>query len=516
MDDRINIVSDLAEQEKKEIIALFDDLYKFVASHNYYPQYLSSIIYDLKNDLSNAEGEFKIDDARRKIIEEEQRPPDYSIEFSEKSSNSMEIAEGLNLVYLQVIHNGVTKPIILSTDQLKRNPSLKINGYVANIFIFGTREMEVSINGISANTALFERGGFMLSGPHDVTFEDLATPEHPESELRELFLAGQNPKPGKPVPGRYFFANSALSTDYHGLGILNGIPKASLQLRVDGKSYEIPIEQKVDEPFETMDGYEFCYLGNSQEQFAQIDNLHEKLKAITESAKEIEELFGGKLIHKIHLVDFHRDAAETSSAKPVIIFFADTIRNRSPEYLRMVTRHEFLHKYTQERGYTKDEKIRAKYADIQGLEGEKKDVVIRAGWLPRSPFDGIVTQNKEFLSFINESNYFDLPDAGHSEDDIQEFVASFLHTLLYVDRLEKNLNEPVVVRHKAIELSQAQKLKILDIYIETLEVIIDVAPVFPIPIISPLIKPDEWKEKNMLSDKLKFIKKLRGKIVSTL
>lgn len=524
LDDQIAKVSELTEKEKAEIKVLLNEFYKLTYSFGYYPESLKLIIDDLKNDLDQIEGEFKIEDKRREVLEEEQRPPEYSIKFNKESANSTEIPEELNLIYIQVVHNRAVKPIILSKDQLKQNPSLKINGYIANIMIFSTKKMDVSIAGMSATTARFDgENSFMLTGANSVYFEDLATPEHPENELKELFLAGQKIEPGKPAVGRYFFMNPPLNPYFEGFSIPHKTSQTPLQLQIDGENYEIPIEQNTEETLETIDGFEFSYLGNNKEEFSKTDGVNEKLKAIVKSAKEIETIFGGKLIPKIHLIDFNGDNIYVSYAQSGVIFFTNIIENRSPEYLATATRHELLHQYAQARGYNGSEKIRAKFADIQGIKGEKREGVIKLGWVPRTIDEKInlqnTLQNKEFFNFINESNYFDVQDAGHSQDNVNEFVASFFHSIMHIDLLEKNLNKPIVVGSKTIELSKEQKLKILDIYIEVLKVIIEEVPTVPVPLfgplISPLVTPSEWKEKNFLADKLEYIKELRKKIAET-
>jgi hypothetical protein len=510
LDDKIEKVSDLVEKEKKEIAELMEALKKKFSEMASFPDYLQTIIRDLENDLSRADAEFKIDSNERGKLAEQVIPPDFSVEFNEKSNNSQEIAQTLNLIYLQVVHNGVVKPIIFSQAELEKNPALKINGYIVSVMIFGTQKMDISMNGISATPMQpSSEDSFQISGGN-VYFDDISTAEYPETKLRILFC-GEHKSEAAKMTGKYFFGRKALDSDFLGNQVID-VPKTALQFKVGDKEYELAIEQLAYKPFEIVNGYAFHYLGNDREKFAQIDDLHEKLNAIADGVREIEEVFSTKLVDKVNLVDLRTFNATASRDQQEITFTAEILKKTSPIGLKMIARHELLHKYVDAKGYTKDERMRTIYADIKGFTGNQREGLIYSGWFP---FEELAPyKNSEFLSFINEKNYFDIPEGGHSYDNMDEFVTPFFHTLMYIERLEANLDKPILVKRRnekpeTVKLTKAQKVQILDHYIKLLETLRVLAKEQDTRFLGSIC---DTQEEDFFEEKLEYVKKLRDKV----
>ncbi len=522
LDKKINKTSDLIDKEKKEIRELMKSLTsKFSKSKGAARDYLIAVIRDLEGDLNDLNGEFKIDTHDKEKLIELAKAPEYSIKYNPKLRNSPEIAQSLNLIYLQVVHNGTVKPIILSADELKSNPSIKIDGYIASVMVFGTKKMDVSLGEMKAKPIMYNnKDSFMTStgsGYESIYYQALSTKKYSGSKLGNLCRGKGKISSFKEMPGRYMLGADASNNIFMGNALLSS-RKASLKFKIGSKNYELPIEQRSNEFYKNICGYKFNYLGNNKEKFSKIKNFGAKLKAIAEGVKEIEVQFGGKLIEKINLIDFSGFRSLNASAsrnEKKITFMTGLLRNSTLADIRVTTRHEVLHKYVFERGYTKNKGVRSVFADLKGVKGERRQIIIDNGWAPFGSSRGY--DNEEFFNFINERNFFKVDSGGHSHGNVYEFITSFYNTLMSIDRLEDNLSKPIVIVKgmvkKTVKLSKAQKLKILDKYILTLKAIIEACPVNPVPILSPLIKPQVWKEKVFLRKKLAYVEKIKAKIV---
>jgi hypothetical protein len=97
------------------------------------------------------------------------------------------------------------------------------------------------------------------------------------------------------------------------------------------------------------------------------------------------------------------------------------------------------------------------------------------------PFDGLNRNydNKFFFSFINESNFLNASQgSGHSFENADEFCASFLHALSYLNRLEKESERIRVVSPNVkgareimkIRLKKEDRKAIVDTFIKALKV----------------------------------------------
>ncbi|MBI4994207.1 hypothetical protein HZC21_01000 [Candidatus Peregrinibacteria bacterium] len=221
LDDDIERVSDLAKEEQEELLGFLEQLGKKIQQFKedqsqYIPLELQIMLEDLTNDLRTLkDGEFKID--RR--VETAKEKKDYNLEYLPEKENPSPVLDDIDLVYLHVVADGVRKTIILSSEQLKTNPVLHLDGYLASVIIFGKRDLEASIG---------EEKGYSLQGWKDeyfeaegktIYFEDLATKDYSAETLCELFYHGRKEEgivyqpPGRLALGRIAIAKVGHSDD---------------------------------------------------------------------------------------------------------------------------------------------------------------------------------------------------------------------------------------------------------------------------------------------------------------
>ena len=78
-----------------------------------------------------------------------------------------------------------------------------------------------------------------------------------------------------------------------------------------------------------------------------------------------------------------------------------------------------------------------------------------------------------FFSFINERNFLQGMKGGHSHQNPDEFCTSFLHSLMFVEGLSKNLDRPLALkdREKPHFLNEEEKQNVFKEYVRTFDIL---------------------------------------------
>ncbi len=351
----------------------------------------------------------------------------YQLEFFPNSKNAPEVAKNLNLIYLHVVNNGEVKTITISQEELGKNPSLKVDGYIASILVLGTGPMSASLDGEKLGAIhKFDDQSFQVEGNSKIIYpKDIATPEHSAEELQGFIF-----KTGQPeLAGCYFIGSIAFSDLYLGEAI-NNAQKMTLTLQMGNGIYSLPIEQRQRLEYKKMGDVIFQYQGNNPDRLRDIENIDLKLKAIYDGINAVEEMFNAGLVDEVNIVDIEKDNAMASSEENKISFTIARMRG-SPESLKETTEHEILHKVVHAAGFTDSEAMRRLFADIKGYSGERKNELIQLGEIPFEQFTPD-PKNLIFFNFINEAHFITEEGGGHSHANIWEFMTSFTHSLMYV------------------------------------------------------------------------------------
>lgn len=189
------------------------------------------------------------------------------------------------------------------------------------------------------------------------------------------------------------------------------------------------------------------------------------------------------------MVDYNAYNAFASETEKVISFLAGCLKKELPAEVKNITEHEILHKYVAEKGLTENSKLRTIFADLKGYTDDRRNRIIQRGFVPFDEFNKDY-QNKTFFNFIAEKNYFKV-GGGHPHSNIWEFCTSFTHSLMYIDKLEENLESTEA------KFSTEDKLTILKNYITVLDKMRSAAK--------------DRQAKKFFSNKLKQVRKIHRK-----
>ena len=142
--------------------------------------------------------------------------------------------------------------------------------------------------------------------------------------------------------------------------------------------------------------------------------------------------------------------------------------------LKVIAEHEALHLLVNLLGITDNTDLLAHFADLKGFDTFSRErflLITKGIILPENH-----EENKEdgkFFAFIDERNFLQGMKGGHSHQNPDEFCASFIHSLMYVDGLLKNLARPLIMNgcSQPYYLTQIEKRGILKDYLNTLDIL---------------------------------------------
>ena len=169
--------------------------------------------------------------------------------------------------------------------------------------------------------------------------------------------------------------------------------------------------------------------------------LHPRLEAVAKGIAFVEQALGAKLVEQVNILDYRGpDNALTQYGTPAIWFYADTLLHQTPAELQCMAEHETLHLFVDGQGYTASTLLREFFAELHGFGplSLERFALVTTGRLTPSP-----PQQAHFraglLDFIDERNFITGMSGGHAADNLDEFATSFIHSLLYIDRLTANI-----------------------------------------------------------------------------
>jgi len=195
----------------------------------------------------------------------------------------------------------------------------------------------------------------------------------------------------------------------------------------------------------------FRLLGQSPERFrARGRDFAERLAAVTDGIGYVQKRFGARLVEHVDILAVGAgDNALTLRGRRQIWFYAETFWGESIPELRVMAEHEALHLAVDEVGLTGRTAIRAFFAELSGYDllSLERFTLVASGRLTARA-NRPTSAASPLLAFIDERNYFPGMTGGHAADNLDEFCTSLLHTLLYADHLETNLQRRVSARER--------------------------------------------------------------------
>ncbi|MEW6440372.1 MAG: hypothetical protein AB1640_05485 [bacterium] len=384
----------------------------------------------------------------------------------------------IDFLCLVVVKDGKAEPQLFSQEGLRDAGPLQVDGYVCGVLAGCKEEMIIRIDGrpmvlmeaSGARLAPLERLGAYLGGAPVPQARWVGTPEQgPQNAV--LSRAGYALFPA--VPGEALFPADRSSIALECAGRRTEIPVVQRGYR------EVPVEAAASAP---SGGPTVRCLGIEPGGAtpAAAADFERRLQAVHQGIDRVERLFGaGSIVRSINLLGYgeHRNAL-TKAGDRDVWFYERAFFEEPLDELQAMAEHEALHIHVERLGLTHKTGVRELFADLKGYDllSMERFRLFMTGDVAGSS-QGPGPEPSLFFAFIDERNFLAPLKGGHAHEDLDEFCTSFLHSLMFDERLEPNLDKSLRVRSgEALRcLEPQEKGFLLSCYRRTLETLLRAA-----------------------------------------
>lgn len=380
-------------------------------------------------------------------------------------------------ICLFTLHEGVCKPQFFDRNELVEGRPLKIQGYVVGIVVFGPEGLNVQVNGHRFRPVQAGPDGtFMVKGYGKIDPADL-------SGRNQAAHAARSQAPATNLLSVHP-ASSAFSYFPKVFGAAVSLePRFELQVQGSDVHQVVEIEDQVIQKIDLKGGARskpsttFSYVGDRLNVLlGQPSDFRARLAAIAEGIKQVEDTFRVDLVHHVQLIDMNgKNNALTYNGLSTVWFYVDTVMGTSIKELRRMASHEALHQLVYRMRLAYRAPIRRFFADLWGLDdfSVARFQMVTTGWFDSQSAD-LPPSGGLFFAFINEKNFLNGMHGGHSQDNIDEFLVSFINSLLHIDRLGHNLQSPVqlVGADAPYHLKEDDRSRLLKLYKQSIDLLL--------------------------------------------
>ena len=386
------------------------------------------------------------------------------------SSLSTRDTDNTRLLFFHV-QDGRIKKTAYRLGDIEEAATISIDGYVAGIVADCHSETEILLDKRRLRKVTEDaNASFSLD-----YFGRLDQQEFWDKNLEEAPVSDRESEcPERPIGQRYAaFPDTVL------LDTVSTDQRFQLQFRHGDRHYELTVNHSgyrdVDRG-ETSDHDRskprFRYLGNRALKVENLSDFDERLDAIAQGIARVERTFGLQLVEDVNLVDYEGlQNALTRAGWNDIWFFIDAFSQETISELQTIAAHETLHLLVDHFHFTGNYQIRKLFADLKRYDelslerfylltrGELKEAAASPGEHP-------------LFSFIDEKHFLGRK-GGHSHQNLDEFCTSLIHSLMFLDRIDRNLSLPLksgsagTVRN----LTDDQKSEILAYYLKSIGIL---------------------------------------------
>lgn len=371
------------------------------------------------------------------------------------------------MIVLFNVKNGKVKKSFHSKADLFDNPKITVDGYVAGIMAFTDAEQDITVDGIRLRQVSRNKDsaiGFNHS-------EKLKT--------KQIFILGMadHQDSTDTAINRYFEDHSVKGYSFFPIipgDAVSPDNRFTINIPKNGKKHAVSVYQNGYKNFPRKEALsdemeiQIRYLGDGFESLErQIPDYQERIDAIIEGVAEVEKAFRTRLVRKVNMVDYDGiHNALTSVGYKDIWFFIETFKKEPVSELKTIARHEALHLLVDKYDFTKSGQIREIFAELKGydqLSLERFFLVTQGKSKKRS---GSREKRHYFFDFVNEKNFLPGSKGGHSQDNLDEFCTSFLHSLMFPELMGTNLHAPLKIgaNRPPLLLSTDEQTKTLTFY----------------------------------------------------
>ncbi|MDD5205750.1 MAG: hypothetical protein PHS17_10030 [Desulfobacterales bacterium] len=400
------------------------------------------------------------------------------IVYAEKSLSSTTaeekgLGERVSMIKLYTVQNGKSLNRILGPADFRGRDVIDVDGYVTGILILANVEMDVKVDGQDMSKIRKNEDGtysikyFGKIGSNEIGMA-LSNSYYQKGfrETAQAFVEGYSLFPrvvGDAVSPECSFR----------ISVETGEDSCSLPIRQKG--YDT-FHQSSDSRDQGENPIEFQYLDERLGTHMERSDFQDRLKAVADGINSVEKAFGSRLVARVKILDYEKvQNAVTCEENTDIWFYIKTFLSEPLDELRTIAEHETLHILVDQKRLAKDLNVRELFSDLRGYDSLSRErfALITRGAAPDNP--GATIPYKHFFAFIDEKNFLEGMKGGHSSQNVDEFCTSFLHSLMFVDRLKNNLERPLKMDGEGRHLSfikPKKKEKILNTYIRTIEALL--------------------------------------------
>lgn len=380
---------------------------------------------------------------------------------------------------IQIFHvlDGETLKTVIPKHRL---PSgfFAVDGYISGLVVFCEDEMTVQAEGRRFSRLSKNRDG-SFSAKYFGRLEPGAVPRRvSDNTYFETSEAGLSQRRDDAV----LQAGYSLFPEVTGNAVSRG-QMLQLALATDDHRREITIQQNGFEKIlldvkRLDDRPRAVYVGTRLERLkSEIPDFDQRLHAIQKGIAGVEQRLGRRLISEMVLLDYAAIHNAISCEKSDDIwFYIETFREEPVPELETIAAHEAIHKYVDQKGFTRSSALRNWFSDLKGLDlfSMERFLLLTQGILPADA-ETSESENSLFFAFIDERNFLEDRKGGHSRDNLDEFCTSFIHSLLHIHRLESNLKRRILLHDQTRpDLTGSEKKEMLNMFRKTLAVFNDV------------------------------------------
>jgi hypothetical protein len=369
---------------------------------------------------------------------------------------------------VQIHHYDEGKPLqSLFTAADLASGTVRVSGYITGIVVLCAEGTAVSLDG--------RRMDPIVMGPD----KTVRIRNRGQMRLDQLFPAGAPLPSGaasSPLPGAFAYfpavAGDAVSPEVQ-VVLRFGSGNRPLVAVLEQTGYTDLCEITPDTAVGRAPVH-FSHAGSPRSELAcDPANLADRTRAIARGIGSVETEFAPGLIEGVTIIDTaDQYNAVTCNGRRRIWFYRSAFLQEPIAELSVIAEHESLHIVTDLLQLTSRTEVRELFADLKGydtLSRERLELVIRGWSSSQAPRED--NPRALFFQFIREGNFIEGMKGGHPQADPEEFCASFLHSLMYVDRFQAALSRPIGLpgsTPRALTLSE--KRAITDDYLRALDV----------------------------------------------
>ncbi|MFP4349116.1 MAG: hypothetical protein ACOCWY_03750 [Thermodesulfobacteriota bacterium] len=407
---------------------------------------------------------------------------DFSFPFTGSSPGAGEspsgrgLADRITAIRLYGVRNGEPIQKTIRKADIQHSRSFAFQGYASGIVVFCEEEMTVRLERERFPKILKKRdGGFAAK-----YFGDLIADMVPASIRDNNYFEGTRSEVPRETKKQFLKGGYSYFPKVTGNAVGRDNP-IRINFEQGKEQFQVEIRQEgfqsgpiLNDDHNGSDPRRFHYVGNRLDLLkSRIPDFDLRLAAIQRGIDRVESRLEPDLVSKVILLDYHgiRNAISCEDSDDVW-FYIETFEQEPIGELETISAHETLHKYVDRRRLVRHPMVRKRFADLKGFDliSYERFLMVTQGIAPRHPH-AADPENRLFFEFINERHFLEDRKGGHSGDNLDEFCTSFLHSLLYIERLEENLNRPIQIGDEAGRLlNGSERKRIVDAYAKTLAV----------------------------------------------